>query len=1170
MIMKNSNILIIGGGISGIESALTLGDQGYRVILVEKTPSVGGRMAQLDKTFPTLDCSICILAPKMVEVARHPNIELLTYSEVKEVSGEAGNFHVKILKKSRFVDTEKCTGCGACSEKCPMKKIPNEFEEGMGMRTAIYIPFPQAVPRKATIDKDKCLYLTKGACQLCLKECEADAINFEMEDEVVEYDVASIIVSTGYDLLDPSVLARYHYGEYPNVVTAMQYERLLSASGPTVGELLRPSDGKHAYDIAFVACVGSRNEDLCPYCSKFCCMYMAKEGVVTREHAPDTKVTIFYNDTRVIGKNQEEFIERAKDEYKLTYYHGIPGDVREDPETHDLLVKHANLDTGEVETSKFDLVVLANAVIPRKDSIELANILGIENNELGFYKTLNSTEDLYSTKAGIFVSGSCQSPDDIANSVAKAGGAAALAAMHATPLSKEETKVELPPMLPIGKGDETRIGVFVCECGVNIGGYMNIPEIVEYSKTLPDVVFAMHNKYSCSSLTQDIIKEKIEEINLNRVVVAACTPRTHEPLFQHTIREAGLNEYLFNFVSIRELDSWVHMKEPEKATDKAKDLIRMGVARARVLKPEFRIKGDVVPEALVVGGGIAGISAAMEIAKKGFKVHVVEKEDKLGGQLNFIYKINFDRIDSKQFLDEKIKEFNAHKQITTYLNSEVKSVKGSIGDFDITILNKAKDKEIKLNVGAIITATGAHEYKPEGWYHYGEEGLENKVMTQLELSEKLRNNELEDGETLVFIHCVGSRQPEGGNGVTYCSLICCSESIRHSLYVKENYPNSNIYVLYRDIRVGTDEEPYYWKARENINYIRFNEYPTVEPANDHLKVEVEDILTQIDLTINADRVVLSTPLIPNDNEKLGEMIKCARDQNGFFLEAHVKLRPVDFATDGIYLAGTCHGPKGIADSISQGRAAAAHALIPLITGEVENEPLISVVNPALCIACQKCEEVCNFGAIGVNFDNEILVSESNPLLCKGCGDCSAACPAGAITMSHFADEQITPMIREAVKGAFVDERPRIVSFLCNWCSYAGADTCGVSRFQYPTNIRPIRVMCTGRIPKHFILQAFLEGADGVFIGGCHIGDCHYLEGNYDLLRRYNELQEILEKVGINPKRLRLEWVSASEGKKFSKVVTDFIGQVKKLGPLAKSGDKIEKKEKKKKVEEAIA
>jgi len=1156
--MKNNNVLIIGAGISGIEAALTLGDQGYRVILIEKSSSVGGRMAQLDKTFPTLDCSICILAPKMVEVSRHPNVELLAYSEVQEVSGEVENFNVKVKKKAKYVSWDACTGCGACSEKCPMKKIPSEFEEEMGNRQAIYIPFPQAVPRKAVIDAEKCLYLTKNSCQLCEKECEAGAINWDDADEIVDYNVASIIVATGYDQLDPSVLDRYHYGEYPNVITAMQYERLLSASGPTEGELLRPSDKEHAYNIGFVSCVGSRNMDLCSYCSKFCCMYQTKEGVVTREHSPDTKVTIFFNDTRIIGKNQEEFIERAKEEYGLIYYRGIPGDVRENPANHNLYVKHANLDTGDVEVSEFDLVVLANAVTPRKDAGQLAKILGIEQNELGFFKTKDSTEDLRSTIEGIYVTGSCQSPDDIANSVAKAGGAAALAAAHAVPLSGEEAKVELPPLKLVNPKDDPRIGVFICRCGINIAGYMDIPTLVEYAKTLPNVVYSMENKYSCSQLTQDIIKEKIEELNLNRVVVAACTPRTHEPLFQKTIREAGLNEYLFNFVSIRELDSWVHMNDNPKATDKARDLIRMGVARVTTQRAELKIKGDVIPEALVVGGGIAGMSAALEIANKGFKVHLVEKDDKLGGQLNLIYKINFDRIDSKEFLDVKLKEFNEQKNITLYLNSEVSEVKGSIGDFKVKVKDNVKGKDINLNVGTIVAATGAYEYKPNGWYHYGEN---DSVMTQLELSEKLKNNELTDGETLVFIHCVGSRQPEGGNGVTYCSLICCSESIRHALYVRETYPNSVIYVLYRDIRVGTDEEPYYWKARENVNYIRFNEYPTVDPINGKLNVIVKDILTQTDLTIEADKVVLSTPLIPHDTQRLGEMIKCARDQNGFFLEAHVKLRPVDFATDGIYLAGTCHGPKGIADSISQGRGAAAHALIPLISGEVESDPFISVIDPALCIACQKCEEVCNFGAIGVNFDNDILVSESNPLLCKGCGDCSAACPAGAITMSHFADNQIYPMIREAVKGEYIDERPRIVAFLCNWCSYAGADTCGVSRFQYPTNIRPIRVMCTGRIPKSFILQAFLEGADGVFIGGCHIGDCHYLEGNYDMLQRYNELKDILEGVGINSERYRLEWISASEGKRFSQIVTEFVNTIKGLGPLPEKGDKIEKKEK---------
>ena len=1144
--------MVIGGGISGIEAALSLGEQGYKVILVEKSSSVGGRMAQLDKTFPTLDCSICILAPKMVEVARHPNVELLTYSEVQEVSGEAGDFNVKVIKKSKYVDIDKCTGCGACSEKCPMKKIPSEFEEKLGLRTSIYIPFPQAVPRKATIDKETCLYLTKGACKLCLKACEAEAIDFEMEDEIVDYNVASIIVATGIDVFNPAPLTRYHYSEYPNVVTSMQYERLLSASGPTEGELLRPSDKKHVQEVAFIGCVGSRNEKFNPYCSKFCCMYMAKEGVVTREHSPETNVTIFFNDTRVVGKNQEEFIERAKYEYNLKYFHGIPGDIRQDPATQDLLVKHANLDTGEVETARFDLVVLASAVTPRADSEDLAKILDIETNDLGFFKTKNSIENLHSTKEGIYVTGSCQSPDDIANSVSKASGAAALAALHAVPLSEREQRVDLPPLRVVREGDVARIGVFVCHCGVNIGGYVDVPEVVEYAKTLPNVVFSMDNKYSCSSLTQDIIKEKIEESNLNRVVVAACTPRTHEHLFQKTIREAGLNEYLFNFVSIRELDSWVHMKEKDKATDKAKDLIRMGVARARFLKQEIKIKGDVVPEALVIGGGIAGINSAIEIAKKGYKTHLVELDDKLGGQLNLIYKINFDRIDSKEFLDETLQEFNSLKNVLTYLSSEVVDVKGSIGDFKVKVKNKSDNSISDLNVGVIVVATGAYEDKPEGWYHYGED---ERIMTQLELSEKLRNNDLKDGETLVFIHCVGSRQPEGGNGCTYCSLICCSESIRHALYVKETYPNSQVFVLYRDIRVGTDEEQFYWNARENINYLRFNDYPEVDIINGIIEVKVHDILTQTHLKIKADKVVLSTPLKPNDNKVLAELLKVPRDQNGFFLEAHVKLRPIDFATDGIYLAGTAHGPKGIADAISQGRGAASHALIPLIAGIVENEPLISVVNPALCLACQKCEEVCNFGAIGVNFDNAILVSESNPLLCKGCGDCAAACPAGAITMSHFSDDQITPMISEALKGEFVDERPRIIAFLCNWCSYAGADTCGVSRFQYPTNIRPIRVMCSGRIPKRFILQAFLEGADGVLIGGCHLGDCHYLEGNYDTLYRYNEIEEILQKVGIDPDRFRLEWVSASEGKRFSEVVTDFVNQIKGLGPLGKTGDK---------------
>lgn len=1143
MTVKLSSILVIGAGISGIEAALTLGEQGYKVILVEKLPSIGGRMTQLDKTFPTMDCSICILAPKMVEVSRHPNVELLTYSEVQDISGKAGDFKVKILKKSRYVDIEVCTGCEACVKKCPMKKIKSEFNEEIGNRTAVYIPFPQAVPRKAVIDKETCLFLTKNACRLCEKECDANAIHFDMEDEIVEYNVASIIVATGIDLLDPGVITRYHYGDYSNVITAMQFERLLSASGPTMGEILRPSDNKHAQNIALIACVGSRNKSYRPYCSKFCCMYMIKEGVVTREHSPDTDVTIFFNDTRVIGKNQEEFVVRAKEDYGVKYYRGLPGVVSEEHESNDLIISHEDLDTGKVLTDKFDLVVLANAVVARKDCGELADILGIEINEFGFFKTPSSIEDLRSTREGIYVTGSCQSPDDIANSVAKASGAAVLAGSHAEPLSEEEQKVELPKLKILSEREKPRIGVFVCHCGLNIGRYVDVPALVEYARTLPDVAFAMDNKYSCSSLTQDIIKEKIEELNLNRVVVAACTPRTHETLFQKTIREAGLNEYLFNFVSIRELDTWVHMNEHDKATDKAKDLIRMGVARAKFLKQEAKIKGEVVREAMIIGGGIAGMSAAMEIANKGFKVHLVEKEDKLGGQLNLISKINFDKIDSKEFLENQIARYKEFDNISTHISSEVVDIKGSIGNFDVKIKNNTQGKETKINVGVIVLATGANEFKPKNWYYYGQD---SRIMTHQEFSKKLHTNELIDGETIVFIQCIGQRQTDSNKGVSYCSLICCSESIKNTIYTKEKYPNSKLYTLYRDIRVGTEEEQYYWKAREMAIYIRFNKYPEVDITNGKVDVKVKDILSQENLKIIADKVVLSTPLYPYENRQLAELLKVPRDQNGFFLEAHIKLRPVDFATDGIYLAGTAHGPKSIAQSISQARGAAAHALIPLIAGIVENEPLISIVDPALCIACQKCYEVCNFGAIGVNFDNDILVSESNPLLCKGCGDCAAACPAEAITMSHFADDQLTPMISEALKGDFIDERPRIVAFLCNWCSYAGADTCGVSRFQYPTNIRPIRVMCTGRIPKRFILQAFIEGADGVFIGGCHIGDCHYLKGNYDALYRYEELNEILEKVGINPERFRLEWISASEGKRFAEVITDFVEKVKEI------------------------
>ncbi|MBD3187645.1 FAD-dependent oxidoreductase, partial [Candidatus Bathyarchaeota archaeon] len=661
LVNDNSTVLVIGGGISGITAALDLAEN-FNVVLVEREPSIGGKMAQLDKTFPTLDCSICILAPKMVEVSRHPNISLMTYSEVESIDQETDSFKVTVRKKARYVREDLCTGCGDCMVECPIN-IKNEFEEGVldARRKAIYIPFAQAIPRKAVIDSNACLKLKRDKCGTCQDLCQRQAIDYSMTDEMVNINVGSIIVATGYDMMDMRQMKRYNYKRYTNIITSMQYERMLSASGPSNGHITRPSDHEKPESIAFVLCAGSRNVKHCGYCSKFCCMYSTKDAVLTKEHEEDIDVKIFYNDIRAIGKNHEEFIERAKDDYGIDYIRGIPGDLREDPISKDLLVKHANLVTGEVNTERVSLVVLCNGVIPSKGTGDLAKILGIETNQFGFFKAGSDVNEILSTREGIFLVGSCHSPDDISNSVSMAHGAAALAAERLVPLSEQEragriVEVKEIPVLP---HESPRIGVFLCHCGSNIGGYVDMDSLLDHVKNVEDVAFATTNLYTCSSDTQELIKQQILDHNLNRIVVAACTPRTHEKLFQDTMAEVGLNPYLLSFVSIRELDSWVHMKHPDEALLKAKDLVSMGIARARLLKPLKPGMTHIEPGVLVIGGGVSGMSSALTVASHGFPVHLVDRESKLGGLLLELGKVNFEQEPAKDIVDDMVSRIHA-------------------------------------------------------------------------------------------------------------------------------------------------------------------------------------------------------------------------------------------------------------------------------------------------------------------------------------------------------------------------------------------------------------------------------------------------------------------------------------------------------------------------------
>jgi len=1010
-------VLVIGGGVAGISAALDLADQGQFVYLVEKTPSIGGKMAQLDKTFPTLDCSICILAPKMVECARHPRIKLLTYSEVKQVdpirNGSA--FKVKILLKPRYIDDSKCTACGTCAKKCPYKKFPSEYEAGLKKRGAAYIPFLQAVPFLYLIDDENCIYFKNGTCKACEKFCPTHAIDFEQKPKEIEIDIASIIVATGFDLMDVTSLKRYGYGKYSNVVVSMEYERIMCASGPTQGEILRPSDDKHPHKIGFILCVGSRNIGLKPYCSKICCMYATKEAIMTMEHHPDAEILVYNNDLRTIGKNHNEFIERAKIDYKVHYIKGLPNKVYENPETKDIVIRHTDFATGEVKFETVDMVVLFPAVIPSRGAKELYELLGVETNEHGFIKPASSINSIETNIPGIYACGCAHGPEDISTSVAEASGAASKAANRTSIVTVEEIKEGIIEK-KVSKDDPPRIGIFICHCGTNIAGTVDVEKIAEEIKTVPDVVYVERNLYTCSEESQNSISAAIEKHDLNRVIIAACTPRTHLPLFQGTCHKAGLNPYLVLFASIRELVSWVHMAEPEKGTEKAKEQILMAIAKSRYVEPLDDIEVSVLPAALVIGGGIAGMTSSLAIAKKGFKVYLVEREENLGGFIRNLNAINIEGTSSEQILTPMIQAIKTNPNIEVFISSTIKAVSGSIGNFQVIVEQNGKEKEIET--GTIIVAVGGQEFKPVGYYDY----KENKdIFTNLEFEDLIRKKQLQDGDSIAFIQCVGSREEEGR---TYCSLTCCAESIKNALTVKKQYPNSQIFILYRDIRVSYIEEIEYRKARESgINFIQYRPEnpPILKNTVNKLMLKVYDVLTRMNFELSLDKLILATPLISWDEcKKLSEMLKVPIDSNGFFFEAHPKLRPVDFATDGIFICGTAQSPKNITESISQALGAASRALIPLMNGKAVVEGATSFLpewNKNLCLGCEVCITVCPYKAINKNESDEIEITH---VLCKGCGVCGATCTKNAIIIRHFTDEQIISQINACIGGEEIE------------------------------------------------------------------------------------------------------------------------------------------------------
>ncbi len=1251
--------LVIGGGVAGMQAALDLADSGLKVYLLEKERYIGGTMAKLDKTFPTNDCAMCTINPRLVTIAKHYNVEIITGATLEEISGEKGNFTVRIKKKARYINDDRCTGCSLCAEVCPVE-IKSSYEYGLANKRAAYRDYPQAVPSTFAIDKrsaapckracpfdisvqgiialmskgrnkeaydlilnsmplpsfcfelcsnpcetkcrkgafdsvisirvlkkflkslfdgkgepvvkiekriknkkvavigsntagifaafhlinegydvtvinkddsfmddtlsdallddsakgllgrdidalksefavtvdasadpaalldngydyvvvadgqsaivtddsdyktdnpslfsaagsisgldnfmdraqeglnlalslirncedrpvavkrltgkakitapgklpaydeasakaesDRCLNCAIcSECNECIKVCKVYAIEHDMPKEITdELNVGAVIVSSGFELYDADRKKEYGHDRYPNVLSSLEFERMLNASGPFMGHIQRISDKKEPKKIGWIQCVGSREQEN-PFCSSVCCMYATKETIIAKDHMPDLECHIFYTDIRAFSKGFDEYYNRARG-IGVKYTRCRPSSLKENPFNRNVIVNYQS-DDDELKSEEFDMVVLSCGLQPPRDTKVLAKKLSLETNEFGYLKS-DKYQPLDTNVDGIYACGTILEPKDIPDSVTQASGAAARALVTLSEAKGQLVKKKVYPKERDVAEEEPRIGVFICHCGRNISGVVDTTAVAKYAKKLENVVYSDEFLYSCSSDSMESIKEIIKRENLNRVVIAACSPRTHEPLFQEMMMEGELNPFLFEMANIRGQCSWVHSKEPEKATQKSKQLVQMAVSRTRLLKPLYKQSYGLTHTAVVIGGGVAGMTAALNFANQGYKVDIIEISDALGGNVRHIH-YTIEGADPKKYLQSLIDEVNDNDNINVRLNTEITKASGFLGNFELEVAQAGAAGEI--SAGVIVVATGGVEYSGDDYLF----GKDDRVITQRELEKRIGSGKSLGGGDIVMIQCVGSRNEEFSG----CSRICCTNAIKNAIRLKEESPDKRVFILYRDIRTYGFREPYFTRARElGVIFIRFDENTPPVVANDGgLTVTVRDEMLKREIVFTPGLVVLSMGIRPSlHSEKLSKILKIPLDSLGFFLEAHMKLRPVEFGADGLYLAGLAHFPKFINESISQACAVVAKGTTILSKHKLSLGGIISVVEEEKCAACLTCVRFCPYHVPRI-IDG---VAKIEPSQCQGCGICASECPAKAIQLQHYTDDQM--------------------------------------------------------------------------------------------------------------------------------------------------------------------
>jgi len=988
-------VAVVGGGICGMRAALDLAESGFKVYLIEESDALGGHLAQLDRMFPTNDCGMCQILPRfpgdehegfcLRTVFAHRNVEVRTCTEVQDVEGEAGRFTVSLHTRG---DQEGGPESGA---RAPTRR-------GVG------------------------------------KDLESPSAEERIE-------VGAVILATGYEAFDASLKREYGYGVYQNVLTGLEFERMLSRSGPPEAQLLRPSDGEKPRRLAFIQCVGSRDISCGQgYCSSVCCMYTAKEAILAKEHLGTVEATVFCSEIRTFGKDFERYYEKARNEYGVRYIRCMASKIFELQQSRNLLITYL-LEDGGGEEEEFDLAVLAVGLRPPERAKQLAERLGLDTNAYGFCRT-GPFDPVASSRPGVFVCGALREPQDLLESVAEASAAASAAAQMLAPSRGVLLPLEEIPPEREADGEEPRIGVFLCRCGHEIGDVVDVSGLVERARGIRDVVWAEDVPYMCTQDGLACIGARLEEHALNRVIVAACSPRTHGRLFRNIVRKAGLNRHLFEMVNVRDQCAWVHRDESQRATRKAADLIEMAAARARLLRPIRTGSMEPIRTGLVVGGGPAGLVASLSLAEQGFQVHLIEREAELGGMLRHL-QYTLDGSDPQALLQELVARVEEATLVHIHRSAEIEHLSGSVGDYRVRIACADQDEErehLDLQCGAILVATGGREYRPEEYLY----GQHERVITQRELEQRLgerdkgtkgqgdkgagRQESGEDGTlpvppsphppiggagpggVVVMIQCVGSRNDKH----PYCSRVCCSQAIKNALKLREMRPEARIFVLYRDLRTYGLREEYYRKAREaGVVFLRYEpeRKPLIRPKGDRLRVEVLDPVLNAGLALDADLLVLGAGVVPAENRRLAEMLNVPLTSDGFFSEAHATFRPLDSSADGVFLCGLAHSPRDLSETIAQAQGAAARAATILSKDRIEAQGTVATVKEKWCVGCGVCVQVCPYDARYLDEERRVAVVED--IRCQGCGACAAACPSGASQQQGFEGRMIFSMIEAA-------------------------------------------------------------------------------------------------------------------------------------------------------------